>query len=162
MNIEEKAQIIRQLMPKAMLQAVSVEAKDATPSLLLHGDLVFINRFPFRVGRESRIRIVDGKIERIERPKKDNSVPNNDVYLIDNGHRLNISREHFQIEEKDGRYYVRDRGSACGTRVAEESLGGDDRGGIAEICDGDLISVGTTGTPFLFRFFTFDDVKLAI
>jgi pSer/pThr/pTyr-binding forkhead associated (FHA) protein len=103
---------------------------------------------------------VNGRLESIERPKKDNSSPTNDLYLIDRGHRLNISREHFEIRCDENGYSLVDRGSACGTRVAGSSIGGDDLGGIVALHDGDIIAVGIADTPFTYRFITFDEFSL--
>ncbi|MCD6333799.1 MAG: FHA domain-containing protein [Candidatus Latescibacteria bacterium] len=111
-----------------------------------------LDTFPFRIGRESRIRMVNGKPQLMER-RKFQAPPNNEVYLIDMGRRLNVSREHFQIEKnEDGTYTLVDRGSACGTIVGKQSIGGGDQGGNALLKDGDVIVVGTPKSPFVFKF----------
>lgn len=158
--MDEKLAILTDSLPKAVLQAQNPDTIGAVPQTLFRGDMIVITRFPFKVGRESRVTRRDGKLERLERPKKDDSPPNNDLYLIDNGPRLNISREHFQIEKRAGGYVLVDRGSACGTKIEGVNVGGDDAGGEAELHDGDMIAVGAVGTPYLFRFIAFDEYGL--
>lgn len=159
--MDEKLTILENHLPKAMLKALTPEAVEATPAIDIDGDLIVIYSFPFRVGRESRVAQINGRLEPIDRPKKDiNSKPNNDLYLIDRGHLLNISREHFQIERREGEYYLVDRGSACGTKLHGTALGGDDKGGTIKITDGDVIGVGAKATPYLFKFISFDEYKI--
>ena len=111
-----------------------------------------LDTFPFRIGRESRIRMVNGKPQLMER-RKFQAPPNNELYLIDIGRRLNVSREHFQIEKnEDGTYMLVDRGSACGTIVGKQPIGGGDQGGNGPLKDGDVIVVGTSKSSFVFRF----------
>lgn len=112
---------------------------------------VEIDRLPFRIGRESRLAMVEGELTFMER-RKGNKPPNNDLYLIDSGERLNVSREHLQIEaEARGGYRVHDRGSACGTLVDGVAIGGMDRTGSAPLREGSEIVVGTAGSPYRFR-----------
>ena len=152
--------ILSEIAPRAVLQALTPEALEAVPQGLLVGDKVVIRDFPFRVGRESRVRKIDGKMERIERPKRDNLSPTNDLYLIDRGQRLNISREHFQIEVDAAGYVLRDRGSACGTKIDELRVGGEDTPGRHALRDGDVIAVGAKGTPYRFKFISFDEYEI--
>lgn len=118
----------------------------------IQGDEIKLHKFPFRVGRESRVRMVKGSPQSIER-RKLQAPPNNDLHLIDSGRRLNVSREHFQIERnEDGTYELVDRGSACGTIVSKHVVGGDDKGGRCPLKDGDVIVVGTSKSPIAFKF----------
>ncbi len=159
--MDEKLTILNNHLPKAMLKALTPEAIGATPSTYIDGDLIAIMSFPFRVGRESRVAMVKGHLEIIERPKKDiGGKPNNDLYLVDRGHLLNISREHFQIELREGEYYLVDRGSACGTKLQDSSLGGEDSGGAVKLQDGDVIGVGAKSTPYLFQFVSFEEYQI--
>lgn len=158
--MDEKETILMDVLPKAVLQALTPEAREAVPAAQLVGDAVVILEFPFRVGRESRIRKVDGRIERIERPKGKEGPPNNDLYLLDRGQLLNISREHFQIEKVADGYVLVDRGSACGTRVGDELVGSGDVGGRSILRDGDVIAAGTKGTPYRFRFYSFEEYEV--
>jgi len=160
--MDEKEEILERYLPKAALKAITDEAVEAVPVNYIDDDLIIIRKFPFKVGRESRVAKINGRLEAIERPKKDiNSKPNNDLYLIDRGHLLNISREHFQIDlREDGKFYLVDRGSACGTRSGEVIIGGDDKGGTVELGDGDVICVGTGNSPYLYRFISFLDYRI--
>jgi len=154
--MNEKQSILQLMMPKAVLKAMTPESIDSIPKNLLEQDMVRINRFPFKVGRESRIKEIEGKLVRVERPKRDDSEPNNNLYLIDAGQPLQISREHFQIEKNSLGYILIDRGSACGVTVGTNKIGGRDSGGESKLNDGDIIAVGTEDTPYLFRFITLE------
>ena len=130
-----------------VLQPLTSEARKS-----IQGDEIILDKSPFRVGRECRVRMVDGSLHVIER-RKTHDPPNNDLYLLDGGRRLNVSREHFQIEQKeDGTYELLDRGSACGTIVGKQVVGGSDKGGRGLLKDGDVIVVGTSESPIMFRF----------
>jgi hypothetical protein len=155
--MDPKLEILSEILPKAMLQPLTPEAVAAVPGHCLRGNVIAIYAFPFRIGRESRVISIDGRLERMERPKKDDNNPSNDLYLVDRGHRLNISREHFEIVKKEGGYMLVDRGSACGTKIDGRNIGGDDAGGAATLNDGDEIAVGATGTPYTFRFISLDE-----
>ncbi len=157
--MDEKQTILDVVTPKAVLKAMTPESIKATPQLSLVEGVVCIRKFPFRVGRESRIKKINGRLERIERAKLDNRPPSNDLYLVDDGHLLNISREHFQIEKSGNDYVLVDRGSACGTRVGEISVGGNDSTGSLPLKDGDMICVGTKTSPYIFQFITLDEFE---
>ena len=150
--MDDKKQILTTLVPVAALQAMTTEAAEAVPLVMITEGLVCIRKFPFKIGRESRVQTVKGKIERIERPKLDDREPNNDLYLVDRGQLLNISREHLLIESSGSGYLLRDRGSACGTKVNENGVGGSDSGGSLPLNDGDEIIIGTIESPYRFRF----------
>ena len=148
----DKKQITEMFRPIAVLEAMTPEAISAVSQGNIVNGLIPIRRFPFRIGRESRVRAVDGKIERIERPKLNQTEPNNDLYLVDRGVLLNISREHLQIECDGESYVLVDRGSASGTKVNMEPVGGDDSGGTLSVKDGDEILIGTKASPYRYRF----------
>lgn len=150
--MSEKIELLKRYLPKAILEPMTEEAREAVPVQLLKDGRIVIDKFPFRVGRESRVQRIDGRWQRIERPKMDNSDPNNDLYLVDKGRLLNVSREHFQIEEHTEGFLLVDRGSACGTRIGELAVGGSDCRGDHPLNDGDLIAVGAKGTPYIYRF----------
>lgn len=119
----------------------------------IEGEQLLLDHFPYRIGRESRIEIVNGVPQVAERRRSDISNPNNDLYLHDQGRKLNVSRQHLQIERDDnGNYHVIDRGSACGTLVGNVKIGGHDAGGECPLNDGDLLVIGTSESPFVFRF----------
>ena len=150
--MNDKQTILTLLLPKAVLKAMTPEAERAVPDGMIESGLISIRQFPFRVGRESRGAIVDGEFQRTERPRFGNRKPDNDLYLIDAGPLLHISREHFQIESTAEGYLLVDRGSACGTTVGGISVGGGDAGGSAPLRDGDTIGIGTESTPYRFTF----------
>jgi hypothetical protein len=92
--------------------------------------------------------IINGEPTFMER-RKGVAPPNNDPYLIDNGHLLNISREHLQINRTDGGgFHVHDRGSACGNHVDGKSIGGMDEMGTFPLEEGSEIIMGTPESPY--------------
>jgi len=154
----DKQDILQLLTPKAVLQIMTTETKESVPLSVLDHGLVRISHFPFKVGRESRGDQRGGQNgeqnmhrERVKRSTGDTS---NDLYLTDDGRPLNISREHFRIEETSNGYQLVDRCSACGTSVNNQHIGGRDAGGSIALKGGDTISVGIEGTPYKFKFIT--------
>lgn len=150
--MDDKQTILRLFLPEAVLKALTPEAKRVVPDGMIEAGFIGIQHFPFRVGRESRGAIVDGKFLRTERPRFGNRKPTNDLYLIEAGEQMEISREHFQIESSAQGYLLVDRGSACGTTVGGIHIGGSDTGGSAPLKDGDTIGIGTESTLYLFTF----------
>ena len=129
----------------AWLTALTDEARSA-----LKGEQRVIERFPFRVGRESR---AWSSASRTAGDRRMGTAPQlNDLYLVELGETHNVSREHFQIESEAGRYFVTDRGSACGTLVEGRKVGGDRTRERVEIHDRDVIIVGTSVSSFVFKF----------
>lgn len=157
--MDDKQSVLLRVTPRAVLKAMTDEALEAIPMNQRIDDLVVIRKFPFRVGRESRVRKVDGRLERVERAKLDDREPNNDLYLMDKGKLLNISREHLKIEKVDEGYRLVDRGSACGTKVDGEPVGGEDSGGTGKLLDGDVIAIGTVSTPYLYQFIVLEGLS---
>lgn len=134
-------------MPEhALLIPLTAEAGNA-----LNGrEHVEIDRLPFRVGRESRLAMVRGELTLMERRKGDKP-PTNDLYLIDEGELLNISREHLLIDKgTDVGCLIHDRGSACGTHVDGVSIGGKDKTGSLPLHNDSEIIVGTRESPYRF------------
>ena len=115
----------------------------------LGGNELVLPHLPFRVGRENRLNKL---VNAIERRIGAGHKQVNDIYLVEDTEYVNVSREHFVIEEVQGRVQLRDVGSACGTIVEGEILGGERAGGVAELHDHDVIIVGTSGSPFVFKF----------
>lgn len=131
-----------------MLIALTPEAEAAMGT----SELV-LKHFPFRIGRESRIALVGGVMRVTERRRQDLSTASNDLYLIDQGRPLSVSRQHLQIERSDdGGYRVVDCGSACGTLVGHKKVGGHDQGGESILQHGEVLVVGNSESPFVFRF----------
>jgi pSer/pThr/pTyr-binding forkhead associated (FHA) protein len=65
---------------------------------------------------------------------------------------MNVSRSHFQIDWADASYMLVDLESTCGTIVEGTLVGGDTRGGTIRLHDGDVIIVGTSTSPYAFKF----------
>jgi hypothetical protein len=127
------------------LKALTPEAKQA-----LGSDTLGLGRFPFRLGRESRIQ--DNMKDSAESRRRSGATPNNDLYLQENSHFLNVSREHLLIDRREGAFVLVDRGSACGTLVEGTLVGGQRRGGWKQLCSSDVIIVGTSESRFVFKF----------
>jgi len=145
--MQKKHALIEAITPLALLKAITPEAKAAINNSYLGPELIGIWSFPFRIGRESRAKMVDGKLVVCHRIGREN-VPNNDLYLIDNGKRLLISREHLTIEKRQDSYHVVDRESACGTAIGSTTVGDSGR----TLQDGDLLQIGGKGSPFTYEF----------
>jgi hypothetical protein len=146
-----KLEILKKVIPLAVLKAMNPEARLAVSQMLIVDGIVPLHRFPFRVGRELRVKIIDGRVERIERVKRENDLPNNDLYLVDDGEHFNVSREHLQIEKDGESFYIYDRGSEHGTLVEGRQIGG---GGetTTELKDGNIVTIGTKQSPYVFQF----------
>ncbi len=135
----------------AMLTAVTEEARQA-----LGGRThVVIKQFPFKVGRESRLspRPVARWAAAVDRRLR-KSPELNDLYLIEPPSPLgfHISREHFAIDWVGSDLVLIDRNSTCGTCVGEYEVGFDSKDVRAQICDGDLITVGSRHSPYVYQF----------
>lgn len=129
--------------------------RSVTPTARLSiGDEIALDRFPFRVGREGRMQVpANGLRGIIERCSTAPAKTNNELYVKDFGKSVNVSREHFQIEAKDdGSYELVDRGSACGTIVSDQVVGGNFLGGRCTLNFGDSIIVGTRQSTIVFEF----------
>jgi pSer/pThr/pTyr-binding forkhead associated (FHA) protein len=150
--METRQAILEHFIPRAVLKSMTREAELAVPQGLVVAGMVGIRGFPFRVGRESRGKIVDGVFHRVERPRRAGSTTTNDLYLVDAFEMLQISREHLSIERTAIGYQVVDRRSVCGTSVGGVRIGGNETGGTAVLRDGDEILVGTNETPYRYAF----------
>jgi hypothetical protein len=131
---------------KCFLVAETPEAKEALGS----GEIE-IRTFPFRVGRESR-KITWTPQGIVSERRESNQKPNNDLYLIEKSDPMNVSREHFQIEQDGESFALVDRQSTCGTLVAGRHTGGRNSGGRTALRNGDVIIVGASVSPFVFKF----------
>jgi hypothetical protein len=146
--MDEKQSTLQPTKPKAVLKAMTPEARDSIPhDSLLEQDMVRICQFPFKVGRESRFRETAEK-----RVKFDGHERINNLYLTDTCRPRHISRKHFQIETDGSNYILIDRDSTCGMTVGITTIGGQRSGGEAKLKDGDIIAVGAKSTPYLFKF----------
>ena len=139
--MESIEDIKKLVLPKALLQPTTIDAINSVHKTCLPKHMIGVWNFPFKLGRESRIDIVDGQQVIMERKRPDRHKPNNDVYIIDSGERLQISKEHMYIDLINNEFYVIDRGSACGTIVNTAAIGGKDHGGKLPLKHGDLIKL---------------------
>ena len=126
------------------LKALTAEARMA-----IGGTLCLIPQLPFRVGRESRS---EHKHHPSDARRSSNSIPNNDLYLAETDQVMNVSREHFLIDIRDGGYVIVDKGSTCGTIVEGELVGDKGRNASRILEDNDVIIVGTSRSNFIFKF----------
>ncbi len=152
--MEDKQALLKRITPLAILKAITPEAKNTMTKNCIGDEIIGIWKFPFRIGRESRIENRDGRFIVSERDKSAGGKPFNDIYLVDSGQFLQISRQHLQIEKTEIGYFVSDRGSACGTIINTKKIGGEDRGGTSMLKDGDIIKIGAEDSPYLFEFVT--------
>lgn len=154
---EEKIILLKKMVPKAILKAMTGEAKHSIIKREFAQDIIPIYNYPFKIGRESRVRFIDGEVVLQERYKLGGNEPNNDIYLLDIGEYLQISREHCSIiKNKDTTYTLNDRGSACGSMVNDTKVGGGDHQASVPLKDGDIISLGIENSPYKFKFIILD------
>jgi pSer/pThr/pTyr-binding forkhead associated (FHA) protein len=146
----------------ARLVAMTDEARSA----LGNKPYVRLTIFPFKIGRESRAQnLLARVVTNIER-RLDIAPQLNDLYLVEpsTSSSFQISRQHCAIERVKGRFFLVDRGSACGSTVVEAraaerpatvattQTGGDSLNPRSEVRDGDLIVIGSIDSPYVFRF----------
>jgi pSer/pThr/pTyr-binding forkhead associated (FHA) protein len=133
---------------KTRLTALTDDARTA----LKGSECLEINCFPFLIGRNERIRISQGK-EYVAERRQHNGPPVNHCYLVENHKPMYISRAHFALDHLGGNEFTLiDRNSACGTIVAGVQIGGRDKGGRIDLKSGQTIQIGSSASPYLFRF----------
>jgi pSer/pThr/pTyr-binding forkhead associated (FHA) protein len=131
--------------PRIELVALTPEARSVIGAVA-----VVVSPLPYRVGRESRGPREGGRTVTTEQ-RRLGAPPTNELYLPEQSELLNVSREHFQIEW-DGRGLILvDRGSTCGTIVEGQVVGGEGQRGTVPLKNGDVIIVGTSFSPFVFK-----------
>lgn len=156
---KEKKELLHSMIPKAVLKALTQESKHSIIKRVFNHDIVPVYNYPFKIGREARVGYVDGEVILQERHKLGGHEPSNDVYLLDNGKYLQISREHCSIEYNGvDAYVLRDRGSACGSMVNEFNVGGDDHAASYPLKDGDIITLGSKESSYKFKFILLDSI----
>ncbi|WP_456323087.1 FHA domain-containing protein [Hydrogenimonas sp.] len=154
-NPVDKLKIKNTFIPKAALVAQTAEAAAAVPIRNKQDQMIAIWDFPFLIGRESRLEISKNGELLVKERFKHSFVNNktNDLYLVDFGKKLQISREHLLIEQTDdGRYYILDRGSKCGSEANGTRIGSGTEVERTEIKDGDTIILGTPSSPYRYIF----------
>ncbi len=138
-------------MPSLRVQRATLVALTPEAGAALGGAEVEIASFPFRVGRESRGRPRPSTRTLADR-RRTGSRPTNELYLAETAEGLNVSREHFQIEHNGAHHVLVDRQSHHGTIVEGTLVGGRNSGGAVPLNDGDVIIVGTSRSPYVFKF----------
>jgi hypothetical protein len=121
---------------------------------------ILLTKFPFKVGREERLNPVARLQSTIER-RIGGLPPTNDLYLQETGKSHYVSRLHFEIDWFDGKYHVEDRNSTLGTIVAGRALGLKTKVMSAPITSTELIVVGGSNSPVVFRFEVREDNEAA-
>jgi len=134
-------------MRSASLFALTENARNA-----LGGSEFALEQLPWRVGRESRKHDTPEKKALFADKRSPANKPNNDLYLVEETELINVSREHFQIDRAGEGYVLLDRGSTLGTIVEGRTVGGENAGGSVALRDGDVIIVGASVSPFVFKF----------
>ncbi|MFI5175205.1 MAG: FHA domain-containing protein [Terriglobia bacterium] len=110
------------------------------------------DQFPFRVGRERRsLRL---KIPQPAERRSGKQEPTNDLYILDVGGLFKFPASHFRIESVSGDYFLTDLGTPCGTIVEGKTLGGNEAGGRTQLHDHDVIILGSSLSPMIFKFRT--------
>lgn len=162
MSTNRKHAILQSLFPLAVLKAETTQSLHALPGAMQRTGLIPVYGFPFSIGRESRVMLIKGVAHRLERPGSGIAEGLNDIYLMDTGALLQISREHCRIEQAaDGGFQIVDRHSKCGVSVNGVRIG--DHAGVlsAPLHDGALVIIGTHDSPYRFSFITgFDNAEM--
>jgi pSer/pThr/pTyr-binding forkhead associated (FHA) protein len=134
--------------PLAQAPRVSLLALTPESTIALGCPELGLTTFPYRVGRESRsARWAGGAPER----RQLRTTPSNELYIREVTEPFNVSREHFHIEWDGQRLILVDRGSTCGTIVEGDRVGGQGRVGSVALRDADVIIIGTSFSPFVFK-----------
>ncbi len=150
--INIKKNIIKAITPKAILLPLTKEATNAIVKGQCQNDLIPMMNFPFKIGRESRLDTNDNGLFVKLRLVKNNVRPNNDIYLVNDGRDLQISKEHLQIERINSHYILKDRGSTNGTTINGITYGGEQKVFEEVLNDGDIIIIGNNQSKFKYQF----------
>ena len=150
--METKEELLKRITPLAVLRAITPEANDSIIKSCLGDGLIGIWQYPFHIGRESRLKDHDRKNIISTLQNALTKKPINDIYLIDKGEYLQISRKHLKIEKKQTSYLLTDLGSACGTIVNKIKIGNNHKDDSSILNDGDIIQFGTPNSPYIFEF----------
>ncbi len=157
----EKKELLSSMIPKAVLKAMTSEAKHSIVKRSFGQDIIPIYNYPFRIGRESRVEHVDNEIIVQGRHTLSDYHPNNDAYLFDNGEFLQISKEHCTIIHNDtDEYMLQDIGSSCGSLINQIQLGGENKDDTYTLKDGDIITLGSKDSKYKFKFILLDTTEL--
>ncbi|MBP9489888.1 MAG: FHA domain-containing protein [Aliarcobacter sp.] len=150
--IKLKSELIDSFVPNAVLIPLTNEAKNSIVDTKIFNKVISMFHFPFRVGRESRTSENEKGLFVKLRIFKNESTPNNDIYLINCSESLEISKEHFQIEKKDRDYFIKDRNSTLGTKLNNQEIGKKRDTQSHLLKDGDIIKIGSSNSKYEFQF----------
>ena len=157
--INTKKNIIKAITPRAILLPLTKIATNAIVKGQCQNDLIPMMSFPFKIGRESRLDTNDNGLFVKLRLVKNNSRPNNDIYLINDGKDLQISKEHLQIEKATSHYILKDRGSTNGTTINGVTYGGGKKVFEEVLNDGDIIKIGNNNSELKYQFLILENFK---
>ena len=155
MDTNEKQKILKSIVPKAILKALTDGSKYAITKKSSDLDAIAIYNYPFKIGREARIEHIGTDVIVKERHTLDASIPSNDAYLVDNGKFLQISRRHCSILVENDNYILKDRGSTCGCFVNDIEIGNNTKSSC-ELKDGDIVTIGAYNSSYKYQFITLD------
>ena len=147
--IKLKSELIDSFLPNAVLIPLTNDAKNSIIDLKNFNKVISMFHFPFRVGRESRTSENERGLFVKLRIFKNDSTPNNDIYLVNCSQSLEISKEHFQIEKKDKDYFIKDRNSTLGTKLNNTDIGKNESHPLK---DEDIIKIGSSNSKYEFQF----------
>ena len=147
-----KNKLINSFLPDAVLIPLTPEAEKSILDTKNVNKLIPMFEFPFKVGRESRMAENERGLFVKLRILSNVSKANNDVYLINNADSLEISKEHFQIEKRDDKYFIKDRHSTLGTKHNNEEVGKDKANNSYALEDKDIIKIGSSASKYEFQF----------
>lgn len=156
--INTKENILKAITPRAVLLPLTKVASNAIVKSQCQNELIPMKDFPFRIGRESRLSKNDEGLFVKLRLIKSSAKPNNDIYLINDGKDLQISKEHLQIERTSGKYTLKDRGSTNGTTINGVSFGGHKKVFEEVLQDGDIIKIGNEQSEFKYQFLILEEL----
>jgi hypothetical protein len=150
--IISKSELINSFLPNAVLIPITPEGEKSILNTQIINKLIPMFEFPFKIGRESRMAKNERGLFVKLRIFNDISKPNNDIYLVNNTERLEISKEHFLIERKDDSYFIKDRKSTLGTKLNNQEIGKDNANKSYLIKDKDIIKIGSNDSKYEFQF----------
>lgn len=157
--VDLKKDILNSITPKAILIPLTKESSEAMIKSQCQKEIISITRFPFKVGRESRVGENERGLFLKLRLKKSEATPNNDLYLIDENKQLQVSKEHFEIQKTNNFYLLKDRGSTLGTTINDVTYGGQECDETEQVLnDGDIIKIGNKESLLKFQFLILENI----
>ena len=130
---------------------IILKALTAEMDMSFRGNSLEVRELPFRIGRECRDKTPAAPPPGLNDRRGLAGSRTNDLYIVEPGPRLFISRQHLLIEKRENGYVLVDLFSACGTIVEGRYIGGDHNGGEANLEHEDVVIIGTAGSPYVFK-----------